>query len=436
MKTVFLVLVFFAVGCIPLAAFGQSPRDMVQEVLEDGSKFLVDDYQIKTRALTGNYLRLDVANDYSGIKIVVYSCEDVTTLARLFRFTRFPIPTQVYFSGDIIENGERVDAARLGYCFASGVFHANNVGTEAILAEDSVLNLYGWWPAPMQQQANLSQALMIGNPVPGGDDEEVPTTDPCAAVIVDCDGQNTIKYIFKEKLPGANPSCFGAWEADKDGIETELCKYFYHSTKALGEGKCYCLTSNACPDPNKPNMTDLEKWRCARKKCSAAWRKFTSGVGGICPAPAGKDNGHTPDTCAGGAADPQGCFIPMDSACNQSMGGQCGKGELPYLKKWNNIVFEFWELKYGPGPDGTLGTGDDVVINDTEGKPCFQKVKDLICSDVITAAKKTAWDAEKKMIEDEWERKACEAKEADTANYKNYITCRGKELQLVKAPAE
>ena len=67
-------------------------------------------------------------------------------------------------------------------------------------------------------------------------------------------------------------------------------------------------------------------------QCLLAWRDLTRD---ICPPDPGTNNGHTPDTCAGGAANPKGCFLVMDEGCNKSMGAQCGNAELPNCRIQN-----------------------------------------------------------------------------------------------------
>ena len=76
-----------------------------------------------------------------------------------------------------------------------------------------------------------------------------------------------------------------------------------------------------------------------KEKCAKAWRDLT-GHKDVCKAPDGRANGHVLDTCAGGAADPQGCFLVMDFLCNSSMGAQCGTRKIHISKNGTiSIVF-------------------------------------------------------------------------------------------------
>ena len=252
--------------------------------------------------------------------------------------------------------------------------------------------------------------------------------------------------MFKERTPDKLHGCFGHWEDDQAEIEKELCIYVYAALKQLAENKCFCITSHSCPKAirDKPDdeKTPLEIWRCKRDACIEAWRKFTNK---ICKAPNGKHNGHTPDACAGGAPNPAGCYLVMDSACNQSMGGQCGNSELPYTRCWNTITFEFWEIKMGPGPDGELETGDDVIIweeepnvgadgiagtaDDFEGKPCYRRVKVLNCDPPEGDEK----DDFEKILDDtkkKWETAFCEEKEKNSTIFQNYANAVGDTLPI------
>ncbi len=391
-------------------------------MIEDGTDgSLETDYRFYS-TLLGSHGQVRVGRSQTGVKIFVYDERDVVYFARLLRFLPVAPDIQVHFSGTCFDKDwEEIGQQREGYCVADGVFHADNELTAGMLADDYILNLFGFYPVEMVEHDILPQVAPVyelGDPVsvsveeqwdetqiafieplpepepdPGGDPGG-PGPDPedacggnkctdCNKPVTKCKkGTFPYTYLLKPTKKDGKEVIGECLKKLRDGrsrdkVIAELCKYRYFSLKKLGKGKVYCFEPS-----DKTVGTDKEK-KCREKraKCLAAWRALLSGLG--CQAPNGGANGHTPDTCAGGNPGVGACILDQTKACNGSLGGKCGTKKNDC---YNDIKFAYI---------------------DKDGK----KV-DIVCPQE-KAAPKNATAADKKVWEDlkkKWDEEATKTK--------------------------
>lgn len=247
-------------------------------------------------------------------------------------------------------------------------------------------------------------------PVPEPVPEEPGPQDDNIVKCKDCPQDKQKPFVY-EIRPGTK--CYEALKsnnADKvKDIMDSLCVYKRMTEKKLKEGECYKVTFPIKPD--------------SRKACAAAWRALTNK---ICPAGDGKQNGHLPDTCAGGAPDPGPIFYPQCSTVNGNLGSQCSRHKDVCYSK-----IEYKVMKK---------VGSKFEVDEECMKKLAEAKVDLTCKAELTEEQKKKLDDLKK----KWNTKFCEYVEANKGKadkdlspveYKNYVLNCGKK-RLAKVAAE
>ena len=296
------------------------------------------------------------------LKILLHDHRDVEAVATAMKYSGGLfglLKVQVHFDGAVFDGDEFIKRANYGFFYKNGVFTCNNQETVELLESNLVLNLFGLNPptidllnvlrqpkvrvAPMEQLVSTevlstdcgcggtslalpmedpglpTVALMVEEQV--GIEEPIDGTSCCPEAEVNCPNCNDPNKNPCPDPPGKAiynfPSGSNCNPNDPD-IRDQLMQYKYFTLKQLGNGECFCFGTDPVKTP-----------------CKQAWRDL---LNEYLPAPDGQQNGHVPDSCAGGQPGPFGIWLPINSSCNASMGTQCNQQGNPGTC-YNDIEF-------------------------------------------------------------------------------------------------
>ena len=158
-----LLMLSVAVFCSS-PSYAQTGEDvakaLLSEMAKDSKQIRVADYSYSTSRTMDKVLGIksglcfEVCDSANALKVFTWNADDAIRVASFLRYSRFPVPVHVWFSGYHTDGhpayGERKPLL-LCYCYIEGRFITHNFETEARLDQDPLLTIYGLLPPEFVQ---------------------------------------------------------------------------------------------------------------------------------------------------------------------------------------------------------------------------------------------------------------------------------------------